>query len=194
MITEDNCQDKKDEDLAVLVLDDRDYFLCLMRRYEGKLLRYVRRISSLGEEETEDLLQEVFIKVYKNINDFDNGLKFSSWIYRITHNEVINNYRKSLARPQAAWDENEKILLSIADEFNVEQEVDQDLLKKDIARLLDKLDGKYREVLVLKFLEEKDYKEISDILRKPMGTIATLVNRAKKQFLKIHKQSKINLE
>jgi RNA polymerase sigma-70 factor (ECF subfamily) len=51
---------------------------------------------------------------------------------------------------------------------------------------------RYREVLILKFLEEKDYKEISDILEKPMGTVATLISRAKKQFREKTEQAMIN--
>jgi RNA polymerase sigma-70 factor (ECF subfamily) len=53
---------------------------------------------------------------------------------------------------------------------------------EEVRSVLNDMDERYREVLVLKFLEEKDYKEISDILEKPMGTVATLINRAKKQF------------
>ncbi|MEA2112539.1 MAG: sigma factor-like helix-turn-helix DNA-binding protein, partial [Patescibacteria group bacterium] len=58
-------------------------------------------------------------------------------------------------------------------------------LKQEVFLMLSKIDIKYREVLILKFLEEKSYREMSDILRKPEGTIATLINRAKKEFLKI---------
>jgi len=59
--------------------------------------------------------------------------------------------------------------------------------------MLNKLDDKYKEVLVLKFLEEKDYKEISDILQKPLGTVATLINRAKKQFKSISEEKELNI-
>jgi len=55
------------------------------------------------------------------------------------------------------------------------------------------MDIKYREVLILKFIEEKNYKEISDIIKKPQGTVATLINRAKKQFKDIAKELQINL-
>ena len=51
---------------------------------------------------------------------------------------------------------------------------------------------KYREVLILKFLEEKDYREISDILKKPSGTVATLINRAKKSFYEMAKEENIS--
>jgi RNA polymerase sigma-70 factor (ECF subfamily) len=193
MVTEENCQDKKDEELVNLVIKNQEYFLCLMKRYENRLFKYLQRITGLRNEELEDLLQDVFIKVYKNIYDFDQDLKFSSWIYRIAHNQAISNFRKSSARPQIAWDEDGNILSNIRDEFSVENDFDREILQKNINEILNQLDEKYREVLVLKFLEEKDYKEISDILKKPMGTVATLINRSKKQFLKKMAESGVKI-
>jgi RNA polymerase sigma-70 factor (ECF subfamily) len=64
-------------------------------KYEEKLLRYILRITNIDIEEAENLLQEVFIKVYKNINDYNKSLQFSSWIYRIAHNTSIDYYRKN---------------------------------------------------------------------------------------------------
>lgn len=184
-----NIQEKTDEELVGLVLDDQEFFVYLMERYEKKLMNYILRISNIPYEEAEDVLQNIFIKVYKNINDFDKNLKFSSWIYRIAHNETINNFRKNKARPQVVRenkdDENNYLDLDrIASNIDIAREVNDKYLKKNIMQLLSKIDIKYREVLILKYIEEKDYKEMSDILKKPMGTIATLLNRAKKQFRK----------
>jgi len=182
MFTTEACQDKTDEELARLSIDDAKYFECLMQRYEGKLLRYIRRISSVTQEEAEDVLQESFIKVYTNLNDFDKDLKFSSWIYRIVHNQVISNFRKNKARPQGnTIDMDDEVLHNVVSDLDVLKDIDQEYLRKHLFQILDTLDEKYREVLVLKFLEDKDYKEISDILKKPMGTVATLINRAKKK-------------
>ena len=172
-----------DQQLVDLTIKSQDNFLYLMQRYEAKLLRYIKRLSNFSHEESEDILQEAFIKIYQNINGFDKKLKFSSWVYRITHNEVISQWRKAKVRPQnITWDISDQILNNISDDFDLDQEVDQQYLQKNIKQVLGKLDTKYQEVLILKFLEEKSYKEISDILKKPMGTVATLVNRAKKQF------------
>lgn len=189
MITPDDIENKSDEDLVRLVIYDQNYFLYLMKRYEFKISRYIRRISNLRDEEIEDVLQDIFIKVYKNINDFDSSLKFSSWIYRIAHNQVVSNFRKTMVRPQMVWDKDERILNNIASELNADEGIGSKQLQEEINNVLDKLSKKYREVLVLKFLEEKSYKEISDILKKPMGTVATLINRAKKQFLIIFEES-----
>ena len=177
------CEDKTDEELAKLATEDQTYFLCIINRYQEKLFYYIRRISNVSIEEAEDILQDVFIKVYKNLNDFDVDLKFSSWIYRITHNQVISNFRKIQARPQnAGVDLNDDSYLKLASNLDIEYEVNNKLLKKNIYQILNSMDKKYKDVLVLKFFEEKDYKEISDILKIPMGTVASLMNRAKKKF------------
>ena len=79
-------------------------------------------------------------------------------------------------------EDNEIIYEKLAADLNIKEETDQTLLKEKIKTLLSKLDRKYREVLILKYLEDKDYTEISNILKKPMGTVATLINRAKNKF------------
>jgi len=128
-------------------------------------------------------LQDVFLSAYKNLNDFDQDLKFSSWIYRIAHNKVISHFRKVTARPKTMTYEGDSQLLNIlASEEDIAKSMEKRHDAAEVRDVLDELDEKYREALVLKFLEEKDYKEISDILEKPMGTVATLINRAKKQF------------
>ena len=74
---------------------------------------------------------------------------------------------------------------NVASSIDIINEIDLKFLQKNINKILTKMDEKYKEILILKYLEEKDYKEMSDILQKPIGTIATLINRAKKQFRKI---------
>lgn len=182
---------KSDEELASLILENQVYFSYLIERYERKLLSYILRISNISYPEAEDVLQDVFIKVYQNLNNFDPDLKFSSWIYRITHNEVISNYRKKQSREKdLMMDVDESGLENFASDLDITHEIDEKFLRENIFKILDNISIKYRDVLVLKFLEEKNYREISDILKKPMGTVATLINRAKKAFLtEFEKQS-----
>jgi RNA polymerase sigma-70 factor, ECF subfamily len=176
---------RTDEELVASTLQDKAIFGYLIARYEAKMMRYIRRISNVSQEEAEDVLQDIFIKVYSNLNDFDHKLKFSSWIYRIARNEVISNYRKNKVRPQGNLiDVEDDVFGNIASGVDIVKDIDDKELKKSIRKVLEKLDPKYKDVLVLKFLEDKDYKEISDILKKPMGTVATLISRAKKELKK----------
>lgn len=172
-----------DEELVRSTLENPDDFLYLVDRYKGKLISYIRRLTNINYEDAEDVLQEVFIKVYLNLNDFNNDLKFSSWIYRITHNQVISNYRKLKARPEGyAVSIDDQAARNLAAEIDIVAGADLQIMKANIAKVLNGLSEKHREVLILKFLEEKSYQEISDIIRKPAGTVASTINKAKQEF------------
>ena len=187
-------ENKSDEELVKLSLADRDNFALVINRYKTKLYNYIRRITNIDSEEAEDILQEVFIKTYLNLNEFDADLKFSSWIYRIAHNEVISHYRKTKARPQGyAVKLEDNALNNLASDLDIADETDRIILKSNIQKILGKIDKKYREVLILKFLEEKSYSEISDIIKRPMGTVASLINKAKQELKKELKSQNFKL-
>lgn len=183
MVLENDCLQFEDNDLVKRAISDPDYYACLVNRYTEALRRYVVRLGSTLFD-SEDILQEVFLNAYLHLNDFDRNLKFSSWIYRIAHNQTIDFFRKANVRPTVELTELEPWQEMVQDSCPG-CTVDQEILSAKVKAILEKLDPKYREILVLKYFEEKDYNEMSDILRKPMGTIATLVNRAKKQFSKL---------
>lgn len=192
MIDREKCAEKTDEELVALTLRDQDFFSCLVDRYTEKLTRYVMRISASTREDAEDLLQEIFVKTYRNLRGFDRNLKFSSWVYRIAHNQVISQWRKTKSRPQVIkFEADEDFLKFIASDVDLALDTERKFAAEELRGVLGELDEKYREVLVLKFLEGKDYKEISDILQKPLGTVATLINRAKKQLKKIIEEKNI---
>jgi len=146
-------------------------------------MNYVRKLSGMNQSDVEDVLQEVFILAYQNLNDYDRQFKFSSWIYRIAHNQTISMLRKKTKNDQdISWDEHDLDQL-VQSDFDIEHSLFQKIDHHNLLKNIDTLSLKYKEVLLLKFIEEKDYQEISDILRKPMGTIGTLINRAKKKLL-----------
>ena len=172
--------EKTDEELVALTIQNKQRYLYLMQRYEQKLIRYVQRIILCSREDAEDVVQETFIKTYEHLNDFDTSLKFSSWIYRIAHNEAINALRKISRLPLTPRTEEEHFFLeNIADSANLEEEMLKKMESESVRAALSTISEKYREVLILKFLEDKSYEEISDILKKPVGTVGTLINRAK---------------
>jgi len=190
----DDCHNKSDNELVSLTLQDAEWYSCLMKRYEDKLGRYIYRISGGSKEDIEDLLQEIFLDVYRNLNDFDPKLKFSSWIYRVSHNKVISHHRKVKARAQTIdGEEGEKIIQRIQDEKNLSEMINDKITGEVFEQLFQKIDKKYKEVLVLRYLEEKEYSEISDILKKPIGTVGTLLKRAKQQMKQVIKKEGIQL-
>jgi RNA polymerase sigma-70 factor (ECF subfamily) len=176
--------DLSDEALIPCVLADKTCFAELVGRYEQPLMRYLNRLGVRSAEDQEDLLQEIFIKVYRNLNSFDQSLKFSSWIYRIAHNETMSWYRKVRVRPEGylVADPEELMRLIPAGEPSADAQFDATVDSQLVNDALQALPEKYRTVLILRFFEHKEYEEISDILRIPVGTVGTLVYRGKQRL------------
>lgn len=184
---------KSDEELVKLALNNSDVFSVIVNRYKDKLFLYIRRISNLSKEETEDILQDIFIKTYVNLNAYNSDLKFSSWVYRIAHNQVISNYRKLKSRPEGYnFELDDYMINNLHSDSDLLKDIDNDINRKNILDTLNSMDKRYKEVLVLKFLEEKSYQEISDILKKPQGTVASMINKAKSKFREEIKRKGIN--
>lgn len=166
-----------DEKLLALTLSDEKYFSFIVSRYKEKFFYYLKRFAGFHNDEIEDIIQAAFIKIYYHLNGFDSRLKFSSWAYRIVHNEAIDELRRQKRSHLPLLPE-----IEIPDDFSLSEEMDKKIEKDKAVAVLRELKDAYREVLVLRFFEHKDYKEISDILEKPLGSVCTLLNRAKKQF------------
>ena len=184
-----------DEDLVKKVVENPDHLTFLVDRYWQKLFWFVKRMSYFSSEDIEDILQEVFIKVYKNINSFDDSYRFSTWVFQITRNTTIDAIRKNSVRPQEVGLEQDdfKMIFSENGIGIEEQMINKEKLKK-AEKIINSLPLKYREVMILKFLEEKNYEEIMDIVKKPKGTVASLLNRGKTIFLEKAKTQKLILD
>ena len=181
-----------DAQLINLSRQDPEIFGVLMGRYQGPLFHYIRRITQLPADDIDDLLQEIFIKIYQKLNEYDSALKFSSWAYRIAHNHVIDYFRRVSARPQTNMLEDYEWEKIIHSGIHIEKDiVNKDCVEK-IKMCIQNLPMNYREVLILRFVEEKDYEEIMDILRKPKGSVATLISRGKEMLMKKMKEENIN--
>lgn len=165
-----------DEKFVKLTLKDPRNYQPLVEKYEKKLICYVKNMIYVNEEDAQDIVQESFIKAYRNLNSYNPKYKFSSWIYRITHNEAISFLRKNKYRKLEIVNDPElNIFDTIASSLDLEKESQKD----EIDLALSKLDQRYRDVIILKFVEGMDYNEISEILHIPSGTVGSLINRAK---------------
>jgi len=174
--------DKTDIELIELAKQDSEYFGVVMNRYKEKLFWYIKRISYFSNEDIEDILQEVLISAYRSLNEFDASFKFSSWIYRVTHNKVVDEIRKRKRRKEGSFDELKEndIKMFLSSSIDLEQKVLSDDCYKKARKVIESMPLKYREAIILRFLEEKSYEEIMDILRKSKGSVATLIARGKK--------------
>ncbi len=167
-----------DEQLVVLVREkDQERYKEIVERYQEKLLRFASYLIGSQDKAT-DVVQESFIKAFVNLQGFDAKKKFSSWIYRIVHNEAINFIKKH--KQEISLEKNSWVSQKIKSKQNLEQELEKKETKQRLKYLLDKLELKYREPLILFYFEDKNYEEISDVLRMPIGTVGTRINRGKK--------------
>jgi len=182
-----------DEEIVRLVqAGDIESFSFLIERYEAKIKRYARKFLS-GTEDIEDIVQEIFIKVYSNIQSVDTDRKFSSWLYRIAHNEFINLLRKKEKTPLLFFDPDTLFPHPIANE-NADSNTINEETKTNINKCLEKIPSKYREPIVLYYLEEMNYKEISDIMHVPVSTVGIRLKRGREMLELICNKLNINHE
>jgi len=170
---------ENDEKIAFLVQSGKvEVFSILIKRYEDKIKRYSRKFLS-DKEDINDVVQNVFIKAYENIQSFDTKRKFSSWLYRIAHNELVNALKKKKKNPLLLFDLDIFFPQQFHADNSIEREIDRQDAKEIIDKCLDKLALKYRESIILYYFQELNYKEIADIMRIPISTVGIRIKRAK---------------
>lgn len=163
--------------VAEITSGNVDMFAEIMARYEAKLTRYVIYLIHDNITAT-DVVQETFIKAYQNLNSFNPKYKFSSWIYRIAHNEAMNAIKKH----RFLYSEEVDDLPSKEYEQNISELIDDDLLKINVHDCLRQLEPKYREVIQLVYFENMKYDDVSDVLHIPSSTVGVWLSRAKSKL------------
>jgi RNA polymerase sigma-70 factor, ECF subfamily len=163
----------------------------IVSRYHVRLINFVYR--TIGDrEKAEDLVQEVFIRVYRHLHRFDRAKKFSTWVYTIASNlaknELRNRSRNPLVLFQAIkrnWDDEDRPL-----QFEDSASRPDDLFRKRHLReaveaAVARLPEHHRQVFVLRELEGKSYEEIAEITGCNLGTVKSRLNRARTSFADI---------
>lgn len=164
--------------LVARALRDPNAYGAIVLRFEVVLKRYVRRLLGRHAQSAEDVLQDAFLKAYVNLNDYDPSRPLAPWLYRIAHNEAVSFLRKHGAQPRIIDGQDGRIILErLRDETAADATARFDFAESGIHDALAGLDPRYRDILVLRYLEDKSYDEISDILEMPPGTVATRIRR-----------------
>jgi RNA polymerase sigma-70 factor (ECF subfamily) len=171
-----------DEELIARFQNGDAYaFDLLVRRYKEPLLNFIYRF--LGDlVESEDIVQETFFRVYKNKHYYKEVAKFSTWIYTIAGNLAKTELRRrkrrkvfSIHKETAAEKE-----LELPDlKADPEKEVNTIVTEKLIQKAITTLPQKFRQVIVLRDIQGFSYEEISSIIKVPLGTVKSRVNRAR---------------
>jgi len=168
----------RDEELVTIIRDqDQELYTEVVRRYEAKLRRYAL-VFVRDEDKADDVVQNAFIKAFINLKGFNVKRKFSSWIYRILHNEAINYLKKH--KREVSFEDSVEVKEMTAENNGPEEDWQKQEIRGMLERHLNSLPLKYQEPLVLFYLEERSYEEISDILHLPIGTVGTRITRGRK--------------
>ena len=182
---------KKTEELSdneliqIIRKEDGERYAEIIKRYDGKLFAYLYKLVN-SREEARDILQNVFIKAFRNLKNYDTQRKFSSWIYRIAHNEAVNYIKRKSLKKFIPWESalasKDQLDMSTSKE-DMERVWERRENKKEMDEALRKLPLKYKQVIELRYYQDKSYEEISRILKKSVNTVGTLISRAKKKLL-----------
>jgi len=153
----------------------------IVKRYKDQLLNFVYRFLG-NQEEAEDVVQETFLRVYRNRHAYQRVAKFSTWIYTIAGNlartELRRRNRRRIFSLSTLGVEDKEY--EISDELlSPERHTNTVLSEEIIQREINKLSSKFREVIILRDIQELSYEEISKIIRVPIGTVKSRVNRAR---------------
>lgn len=163
--------------VAAIQSGDHEQFGELINRYEAKMRRYAQKFLAC-QDDIDDVVQEVFIKAYTNLQSFDVDRRFSPWLYRIAHNSYVNQLKKQQRSLLSLVDSDTLLPQLMAQEtadelaLSVEQ-------KAAMETVLDTLSPKYRAPVALFFYEELSYQEISEVLKIPVTTVGVRISRAK---------------
>ena len=149
----------------------------LFTRY-GEAIRRLFLQRSTSTEDTEDLLQETFIKVYINLDRYSPDYTFGQWVYTIARNTHIDFER----RRQEDLSIDDKFSAPIANTPTPEENMIRQQQRRQIEHNINSLPEHYRRLFRMRFLEDYSYDEIAEKLRLPMGTVKTQIHRARERM------------
>jgi RNA polymerase sigma-70 factor (ECF subfamily) len=183
-------ESRKEDSLLIqqALTGDQKAFRKLRLKYYTPIFKLISRMIR-SREEVEDLTQEAFIKAFTSLASFNEEYSFSTWLYKIATNNAIDYVRKrklqtfSINKPIESEESDYSFELQ-----DTEPEPDQELIaiqrKKMLDDAMESLPGKYRQVILMRHVDEKEYQEIAKTLKLPLGTVKAHIFRARELLYK----------
>jgi RNA polymerase sigma-70 factor (ECF subfamily) len=173
---------------------DQQAFAELVGLYQDKLYHMAYRML-YNRQEAEDVVQETFLRVYKNLDRYDETMKFSTWIYRIATNLCIDRIRKRKPSYSLDAESNDHEGLDgysmiPSDNRTPESETLLSETQRTIHQAIETLPAKYKSVMVLRYLQDLSLQEIGEVLDMPVTTVKTRVHRGR-EFLRKRLENKL---
>lgn len=160
---------------------DKTSLVQLFHQYEKYLYKICFNYSQ-NEQDSLDLVQEIYIKVFNNISKFNEAMPFHPWIRRIAVNTCINYKRDrnpNVISLNSKINEDASIEEKLASEDDVEKTMEEEEVRNIIKNKLTEIPEQYRIIILLRYYEDLSYDEIAELLNIPMGTVKNRLYRAK---------------
>ena len=171
---------------------DQQAWAEIVRQYSRRIYNLAYRFTC-SHAAAEDLTQEVFIRVYRSLNQYDSNLgDLSNWLMRLARNLIIDDYRKRQRTPTDTGEElgeHEYHLRSSTD--NPHRALERQERRLQVLSAIDKLSPDLRECVILRDIEELSYQEIVDLLLIPEGTVKSRINRGRLELSKVLRRMKV---
>lgn len=164
----------------------REAFALLLPRYRDKVFRLI--FSMLRDRaQAEDTTQDVFMRIWRALPGFAGQSQLSTWIYAIAKNGALSEIRKR--KPTVSLDQNDD-----EDSYNpavaaLAAPEQDDSATVSVGQLLDQLPERYRQAVVLFYMEDKSYEQTATSLGLPLGTVKALLHRARKRLIELNKEA-----
>lgn len=173
---------------------DEQAYSKLVEKYERALFYHILKMVN-DREQVEDLVQETFVKAFDNLNTYSTNYAFSTWLYRIATNHTIDYLRKkklnTLSIDDPVKTKEGEMEMQLPDKSaSTDRNIIQKQRQKIVQQAIQDLPEKYRKVIELRHMEEKSYKEISEVLDSPLGTVKAHIFRARELLYKELKDKK----
>jgi RNA polymerase sigma-70 factor (ECF subfamily) len=174
-----------DEDQVLIkktLRGDKKAFEELMHKYDRKIFSFVIRMVR-NEDIAVDLTQDFFIKVFTVLDKYNFEYKFSTWAYRICYNLVIDHIRKNQAQVDSLDDESVSPRDMLGSENVSKDDGFKTLARAEtrdyVWRVVDQIPLKFRELILLRYIQDLKYEEIAEITSLPVGTVKNRIFKAK---------------
>ncbi|MEM1318770.1 MAG: sigma-70 family RNA polymerase sigma factor [Bacteroidota bacterium] len=183
--------DIPDDQILALLKEQVSYekgFRLLMQKYQERLYWQVRRMV-FEHDDANDVIQNVFIKVFKSINRFEGKSSLYTWLYRVATNESITFLNKKKRKTAASLDDEEH---NLSNQLKADPYFDGDEAQRLLQQALQQLPDKQRLVFNMRYYDELSYQEISDILETSVGGLKASYHHAVKKIERFFRGAELN--
>jgi len=172
-----------DLDLQIIEMvrsgNSRAFSVLVDRHKDQAMTLAVRLVGERGE--AEELVQDAFVNAYRNLEQFRGDAKFSTWFYRILYNLCMTRVTRRKAKPESLDDGEENLLRTLVneDEISIQERMEQQEIHRLVSSEVGNLPEKLRTAILLFYVQEMSYEEVSAVMNVPLGSVKTYLHRGR---------------